>query len=119
MAPHKKEPKERQRDKAKAKQAGLLWWSQAIFQLAHEACQEQKAYGNDGAGNIAYWRTVVPILETAATALNKLGKNKPLTPSLHLLDQASWSASNCSSDDECPDDYICVEGTCESLFPMD
>ena len=100
---------------------GLLSWKQAIYELAHQACKDQHAYDSNSDGNRTYWMKVVGVHQEVVRTLGKLGNGTPPTVYQHLSDQASWKPekTNCESDQDCPEDYICVESNCESLFPMD
>src|SRR5262245_25660904 len=127
MAKHPKTDSERQRDNRRLKQVALLWWSRKIYELADQACEATGAYeyctessAKDVGTCNSNYKMVVNQLVTAAEELNKLrGKRaQKLEYRLILEDQMPRSSSNCSSDSDCPDDYICVEGTCESLFPL-
>jgi hypothetical protein len=126
MAKHEKNPGELKRDRRKIKQVALLWWAQTIYQLAHEACEDTNAYdycnacgSKDTQTPNTRYLAVIEHLCTAARALNKLKKEpRNIDCSPRLIGKPSPSATNCSFDDECPDDYICEDGTCVYLFPM-
>jgi hypothetical protein len=113
---------ERVRDNSKLRRVALLWWAQTIYELADKACRTTGAYeycesGHSGNANEAY-REVIAHLKTAAIALNGgTATGLTLSQALTHQSQSHKTSSGCSSDDDCPDDYICVEGHCESLFP--
>ena len=107
----------------------LWWWARAIYQSADRACIAMQAYeycepgkcnplGGDNP-NFKFRRHLIRIFEKTAATLNGGSAGLPTPRRLDSQPPPTTPATNCSSDDECPDDYICVEGTCESVLPMD
>ena len=102
--------------KPKVKKAALLKWALVVADKADAACQALGVYvprSQDPDANNRYM-AVLNKLRGLADELENIAKDpekfNPLSP------QASYKA-HCSGDDECPDDQICVHGSCQSTFP--
>jgi hypothetical protein len=128
MAPHIKTDVERRTDRAKLKQVALLWWAQRLYQFADQTCQDTNAYDDT---TRKLYSQVLNEFKKAFEGLNKVRTDLGAQPKALTLvrrlenDEKERQASpngpspsrNCTSDDDCPDDYICVEKFCEYLFP--
>ena len=103
------------------------WYAHELFQAANSACSHANAYDLNPIGNQAYsditgtehpnsgpstLKTLAITLKKNSTARLKLRRDLIDTP------RPPVKATNCNSDDECPNDYLCEEGVCESILPI-
>lgn len=87
---------------------------------AYDYCAHGQCRAADPNSPGMKWRDLVGKLEQTAADLSVgTGAGVPAPKKLTLQRKPITPATNCSSDDECPDDYICVENQCESILPMD
>jgi len=105
-----KTPEQRKQDRKKLRKVALLRLAQVIGEKAEQACERTNAYNNRGA-----YLQIFRMLRRMAEDLDEMKTlsvdDAPLT--------AAQQGPGCNSDDDCPDDYICDQGTCMPLFPFD
>jgi len=118
---HVKSDKQRIIDREHQKKLALLWRAQEIYRLANEACEKYNAYKDENPGRGAY-RDVLSAMDDLRALLRDF---KPGTGKLKhqhknsLLNEDTGSrnfGTNCQSDADCPDDYICENKKCWYLY---
>lgn len=98
----KKQPEGQQQDKQALLKMALLAWSHTIFTKADQVCSEKNAYAFAGRG---FYMSVLGLLESTLAELDKL---EP---------RINHASGGCTTDDECPEGYICDGGECVSPAP--
>jgi hypothetical protein len=98
------------RAKPKVMQAALLMWSEYIYHAADAAVREGGGYVHYSEGSAAFRRyaDVMKELKALAAKLDEMAGRQ--APPITIR-------GGCEDDQDCPDDQICVHGTCEPLFP--
>jgi hypothetical protein len=119
--PRVKNPRTRKQDKKVVKKAALALWITKLHQSADKACTAVGGYETSGEANASYWAVITKIKALAAE-LDDVGKKKklPQAPAaLRAPARATTSAYGaCDDDNECPDDYICLNHVCQTPFPQ-
>jgi hypothetical protein len=121
MSRHIKTEARRRVDQMKLKQVALVWRAQTIYESAHTVCMEKQAYEDEVENRQFYWDVLNVLDETKARLQAILDSQQPtgIRPNRTALDEVPGSAgstANCSSDDECPEDYICAGSVCVYLL---
>ena len=100
-----------QRAKPKVMQAALLMWSEYIYHAADAAVRAGGGYVQYSEGSEPFRRyaDVMKDLKALAAKLDALAGRQ--APPIGVR-------GGCEDDQDCPDDQICVHGTCEPLFPQ-
>ena len=134
---HLKTTSQHMQDRSRLRQVALLWWSQKIYECAVNVSRisgPPQPYEE----NRQRYREAMKILAGAVKELKAIqqgmdqleqlgphfagaGMGKRLgsgTAQQHPIGGHQPKGGNCSSDDECPEDYICDNSeTCVYLFP--
>ena len=99
-----------QRGKPKVMQAALLMWAHRIYHSADEAVRAGGGYVGYSKDSAPFRRyaDIVKDLRELAAKLDALAGRPPAEAAVR---------GGCEDDQDCPDDQICVHGTCEPLFP--
>ena len=100
------------RAKPKVMQAALLMWAHRIYHSADDAVLAGGGYVQYSKGSEPFRRyaDILKEMRELATKLDALAGRPPAQPQVR---------GGCEDDQDCPDDQICVHGTCEPLFPQD
>jgi len=112
MSKKQPDPSTKPAHKKALKKAALSQWIYKLHQSADKACGATGGYEcltrEFPQANTTYW-TIIGKLRDLAEELDKIAEN-PLLMKVNVN-------SGCEDDSQCPDDYICVGGNCESPFP--
>ena len=118
---HVKSEKRRVKDREHQKHLAILWRAQEIYRLANAACEKHGAYKDEHPGRGAY-KDVLNAMDNLRKLLRdfKPEKGKFLhTHENNKLDEEGGSkgvGTNCQSDADCPEDYICENKQCWYLY---
>jgi hypothetical protein len=119
--PHVKNQRTRKQDKRVVKKAALALWITKLHQSADKACTAVGGYETSGEANASYW-TVITKIKDLATELDDAAKKKKLPQTAAALRAPARATSSaygsCDDDNECPDDYICLNHVCQTPFPQ-
>lgn len=98
--------------KPKVMQAALLMWAHRIYHSADEAVRAGGGYVNftEGSAPFKRYADIMKDLRDLAEKYDALAGKPPAKRQVR---------GGCEDDQDCPDDQICVHGTCEPLFPQD
>jgi|EndMetStandDraft_4_1072995.scaffolds.fasta_scaffold229796_2 hypothetical protein len=98
------------RPKPRVMQAALLMWTDYIYHAADAAVRAGGGYVHYSEGSEPFRRyaDVMKDLKALAAKLDRLAGRVAPQPGVR---------GGCEDDQDCPDDQICVHGTCEPLFP--
>jgi len=94
--------------KSLVKRSALAAWVQAVYRAADAVCTRDGLYDNKSPTAGRQFMNVLKELESAVVRLQ----------SLQASTQSQSMGSACDSDDGCPDGQICVDGNCESPYPL-
>jgi len=119
--PHVKNQRIKKRDKKVVKKAALALWMTKLHQSADKACTAVGGYDASGEANASYW-TIVTKIKDLATDLDDIAKKKKVSQvaaSLRAPARAAAASAYgaCDDDNDCPDDYICLNRVCQTPFP--
>ena len=106
------ETKRSARGKPRVMQAALLMWAHRIYHSADEAVKAGGGYVPHSEGSDPFKRYVEVIQELRGLAAKLDAMAGRTAPPAQVR-------GGCEDDQDCPDDQICVHGTCEPLFPQD
>ena len=101
------------RPKPKVMQAALLLWSHRIYHSADAAVKFAGGYAShsDNPPRFKVYADVFKELRALAEKLDVMAGRE--------IVKDAYVRGGCEDDQDCPDDQICVHGSCEPLFPQD
>ena len=116
---HVKHAERRVRDREQQKKLAILWRAQEIYRLADEVCQKYEAYKDQNPGRQVY-RDVLNAIDDLRLKLKNFktgeGKLKHKKVLLKEEDGSKGIGTNCQTDADCPEDYICEARQCWYLY---
>ena len=110
------------RGKPKVMQAALLMWAHHIYHRADDAVKKAGGYAgyNEDRARFSVYAKIVKKLQALAEELEKLPEaqddlEKTVSTEIGL---DAYLQGGCEDDQDCPDDQICVHGSCHPLYPQ-
>ena len=109
--PKKEVARTAHRPKPKVMQAALLMWAHSIYHSADDAVKAAGGYASyrEDPSRFKVYADIMKDLRALGAKLDALAGKAPAKPQLR---------GGCEDDQDCPDDQICVHGTCEPLYPQ-
>jgi hypothetical protein len=101
------------RPKPRVMQAALLLWTHRIYHSADAAIRYRGGYAShfENPDRFRLYADIVKELRALAEKYDRLAGRQ--------VAKLQGLRGGCEDDQDCPDDQICVHGTCEPLFPQD
>jgi hypothetical protein len=115
--------------KPKVMRAALLLWAHRIYHAADDAVKAAGGYAGhkEDPARFKVYADIFKEMRAMAEKFDALANQPSAAPgpaqaAITPSPQNATSQSvlgGCEDDQDCPDDQICVHGTCEPLFPQD